>query len=135
MQEELFEYKMNKVWKLVPKSKSHTIVGTRWVYKNKLDESGAVVRNKARLVAKGYNELEDVDYDETYAPTARMEAIHIFLAYVEHKNIKAHQMNVKSAFLNGEMKEEVYLQQPLGFESIEITNHCYKLEKAVHSLK
>lgn len=90
-------------------AKSHTIVGTRWVYKNKLDESGAVLRNKARLVAKGYSQLEGIDYDETYAPVARMEAICIFLAYASHKNIKVHQMDVKSAFLNGELKEEAYL--------------------------
>ena len=75
MHEELEEFKRNKVWQLVPKPQGHTIVGTRWVYKNKLDESGAVVKNKARLVAKGYSQLEVIDYDETYAPVARMEAI------------------------------------------------------------
>ena len=74
MKEELEEFKRNKVWHLVPKPQDHTIVGTRWVYKNKLDESGVVVRNKARLVAKGYSQLEGIDYDETYAPIARMEA-------------------------------------------------------------
>ena len=89
-QEELAKFERNKVCKLVPKPKGHTIVGTRWVNKNKIDESGVVVRNKARLVAKGYNQLEGVDYDETYAPVARMEAIHIFLAYAAHKNIKVH---------------------------------------------
>lgn len=78
MQEELEKIERNKVCKLVPKPKGHTIVGTRWVYKNKLDESGAVVRNKVRLVAKGYSQLEGVDYEETYAPIARMEAIRIF---------------------------------------------------------
>ena len=79
------------------------------MFKNKLDESGAIIRNKARLVAKGYNQLEGVDYDETYAPLAKMEAIPICLAYVAHKNIKVHQMDVRSAILNGEQKEEVYL--------------------------
>ena len=88
MQEELTQFERNKVWKLVPKPKGHTIVGTRLVYKNKLDESGAVVRNKARLVAKGYSHLEGVNYDKTYAPVARMEAICFFLAYAAHKNIK-----------------------------------------------
>ncbi|CAH1432412.1 unnamed protein product [Lactuca virosa] len=135
MQEELEEFKRNKVWQLVPKPKGHNIVGTRWVYKKKLDESGAVVRNKVRLVAKGYIQLEGVDYDETYALVARMEAIRIFLAYAAHKNIKVHQMDVKSAFLNGELKEEVYLQQPPGFECLEFPDYCYKLEKAVYSLK
>ena len=135
MQEELEEFKRNKVWQLVPKPQGHTVVGTRWVFKNKLDESGVVVKNKARLVAKGYSQLEGIDYDETYAPVARMEAIRIFLAYAAHKNIKVHQMDVKSAFLNGELKEEVYLQQPPGSESVEFLDHCYKLEKAVYGLK
>ena len=105
------------------------------MYKSKLDESGAAVRNKARLVAKGYSQLEGVDYVERYTPVPRMEAIRIFLAYAAHKNIKVHQMDVKSAFLNRELKKEVYLQQSLGFESLEFPNHCYKQEKVVYSLK
>ena len=123
MQEELEEFERNKVWQLVPLPQGHTIVGTRWVFKNKLDESGAVIRNKARLVAKGYSQLEGVDYDETYAPVARMESIIIFLAYASHKNIKVHQMDVKSTFLNGELKEEVCLQQHPGFKNIEFPDH------------
>ena len=98
MQEELEEFKRNKVWQLVPKPQGHTIVGTRWVYKNKLDEYGAVIRNKARLVAKGYSQLEGIDYDETYATVARMDGIRIFLTYAAHKNIKVHQMDVKVLF-------------------------------------
>ena len=119
---------------LLSKLKGHTIINTRWVYKNKLDESDAAVRNKARHVTKGYNQLEGIDYDENDAPIARMEAIRIFLAYAAHKNIKVHQMDVKSVFLNGE-SEEVYLQQPLGFECQELPKHCYKLEKAVYGIK
>ncbi|XP_023730242.1 uncharacterized mitochondrial protein AtMg00820-like [Lactuca sativa] len=88
MQEELEEFQRNKVWQLTPKPHGHSIVGTRWVFKNKLDESGAVIRNKARLVAKGYIQLEGIEYDETYAPVTRMEAIQIFLAYAAHKNVK-----------------------------------------------
>ena len=110
MQEELAEFKWNAVWKLIPKPKGHTIVGTRWVFRNKLDELGAVIRNKARLVAQGYHQQEWIDYDETFAPVARIEAIHIFLAYAAHKKFTVFQMDVKSAFLNGELKEEVYLQ-------------------------
>ena len=79
-----------------------------------LDESGVVTRNKACLVAKGYSKLEGADYDETYVPVVRMEAIHIFLAYETHMNNNFDQVDVKSAFLNGELKEEVYLQQPVG---------------------
>ncbi|XP_052622525.1 uncharacterized mitochondrial protein AtMg00820-like [Lactuca sativa] len=88
MQEELEQFKRNKVWQLVPIPQGHTIVGTRWACKNKLDESGAVIRNKARLVAKGYNQLEGDDCDETYAPVTRMEAIRIFISYAAHKNVK-----------------------------------------------
>ena len=97
---------------MIPKPKCHTIVGTRWVFCNKLDDLGAVIRNKARLVAQGYRRHEGIDYDETFAPVARLEAIRIFLAYAAHKKFKAFQVEVKSAFLNGELKEEVYLQQP-----------------------
>ncbi|KAI3691358.1 hypothetical protein L2E82_49702 [Cichorium intybus] len=103
MQEELAEFERNKVWDLVPRPANHTIIGTRWVFRNKLDDMGTVVRNKARLVAKGYSKIEGLDYDETYAPVARLEAIRIFLAYAAHKNIIVHQMDVKSAFLKGDL--------------------------------
>ena len=114
MQEELNQFERNKVWKLVPKPKNRTIIGTKWVYMNKMDEVGIVTRNKARLVAKGYSQQEGIDFDETYAPVARLEAIRIFLAFVAHANFKVYQMDVKSAFLNGEPEEEVYVQQPPG---------------------
>ncbi|KAI3493581.1 hypothetical protein L1887_40782 [Cichorium endivia] len=91
---------------------------------------GTVVRNKARLVAKGYSQIEGLDYDETYAPVARLEAIRIFLAYAAHKNIIVHQMDVKSAFLQGDLQETVYLQQPPGFEDPSRPNHVYRLNKA-----
>lgn len=129
------EFERNQFWKLVPKPKCYTIFGTRWAYNNKLDESSVVVRNKACLVAKQYSQLEGVDYNDTYAPVVRMESICISLAYAAHNNIKVHQIDVKSAFLNGKLTEEVYLQQPPGFESSEFPNHYYKLEKAVYRLK
>ncbi|KAI3523615.1 hypothetical protein L1887_01875 [Cichorium endivia] len=103
MQNELEEFKRNEVWDLVPRPSNHTVIGTRWVFRNKLDDMGTVIRNKARLVAKGYSEIEGLDYDETYAPVARLEAIRIFLAYSAHKNIIVHQMDVKSAFLQGDL--------------------------------
>ncbi|MGI4673437.1 reverse transcriptase domain-containing protein, partial [Klebsiella pneumoniae] len=93
-----------------------SVIGTKWVYRNKLDGDGIVTRNKARLVAKGYSQEEGIDYDETYAPVARLEAIRIFLAFAAHSNFKVYQMDVKSAFLNGELEEEVYVEQPPGFE-------------------
>ena len=98
MQEELNQFKRNKVWKLVPKPKNRTIIGTKWVFRNKMDEAGIVTRNKARLVAKGYSQEEGIDFDETFAPVARLEAIRIFLAYAAHANFKVYQMDVKSAF-------------------------------------
>jgi len=101
MKEELSQFERNEVWNLVSKPQDQSIIGTRWVFRNKLDEEGKVVRNKARLVAQGYNKQEGIDYDETFAPVARLEAIRILLAYASHKNIKLFQMDVKSAFLNG----------------------------------
>ena len=106
MQEELNQFKRNKVWKLVPATKDKAIIGTKWVFRNKMDEDGIVTRNKARLVAKGYSQDEGIDYDETFAPVARLEAIRIFLAFAAHSNFKVYQMDVKSAFLNGELEEE-----------------------------
>jgi hypothetical protein len=94
-----------------------------------------VTRNKARLVAKGYSQVEGLDFDETYAPVARFESIRILLAYATHHSFKLYQMDVKSAFLNGPIKEEVYVEQPPGFEDNEYPNHVYKLSKALYGLK
>jgi hypothetical protein len=106
MQEELNNFKRNEVWSLVERPKQN-IVGTKWVFRNKQDEHGVVIRNKARLVAKGYSQVECLDFDETFAPVARLESIHILLAYATHHDFKVYQMDVKSAFLNGPIKEEV----------------------------
>ncbi|KAI3771062.1 hypothetical protein L6452_02215 [Arctium lappa] len=135
MQDELNEFKRNKVWRLIPRPKDKSIVGTKWVFRNKKDEAGIIIRNKARLVAKGYNQQEGIDYDETYAPVARIEAIRIFLAYAAHKNIKVYQMDVKSAFLNGILHEEVYVSQPEGFVDPKFPDHVYVLDKALYGLK
>jgi hypothetical protein len=94
-----------------------------------------VTRNKARLVAKGYSQVEGLDFGETYAPVARLESIHILLVYATYHGFKLYQMDVKSAFLNGPIKEEVYVEQPPGFEDSEYTNHVYKLSKALYGLK
>jgi hypothetical protein len=88
------------------------IVGTKLVFHNKQDEYGVVIRNKARLIAKGYSQVKDLDFDETFAPVARFESIHILLAYATQHDFKLYQMNVKSAFLNGAIKKEVYMEQP-----------------------
>jgi hypothetical protein len=115
MQEELNNFKRNEVWSLVPHPKQN-VVGTKWVFRNKQDEHGVVTRNKARLVAKGYAQVAGLDFEETFAPVARLESIRILLAYAAHLSFKLFQMDVKSAFLNGPIKEEVYVEQPPGFE-------------------
>ncbi|KAL8121917.1 hypothetical protein AgCh_018593 [Apium graveolens] len=135
MQDELNQFEHQQVWKLVPRPTHKKAVGTRWVFRNKLDEDGVVTRNKARLVAKGYSQAEGIDYDETYAPVARLEAIRIFLAFVAFSNFKVYQMDVKSAFLNGKLDEEVYVEQPPGFEDPDHLDFVSFLFKAIYGLK
>ena len=135
MQEELNEFERNKVWTLVPRPKNRSVVGTKWVFRNKTDSDGIITRNKARLVAKGYSQREGIDYDETFAPVARLEAIRIFLAYTAHKKFKVFQMDVKSVFLNGELEEEVYVEQPPGFVDSKYPDYVYRLDKALYGLK
>ncbi|GJT93574.1 retrovirus-related pol polyprotein from transposon TNT 1-94 [Tanacetum coccineum] len=131
MQEELNQFISNDVWELVPNPKDMTIIGTKWVYRNKLDENGVVSRNKARLVAQGYNQQEGIDYDETYAPVARLESIRILLAYACALDFKLFQMDVKSAFQNSFINDEVYVAQPPGFIDLAKPNHVYRLKKAL----
>ena len=135
MQEELNQFERQKVWKLVPRPKNKTVIGTKWVFRNKLDGDYIVTRNKARLVAKGYSQEEGIDYDQTYAPMARLEAIRMFLAFAAHSNFKVYQIDVKSAFLNGELEEEVYVEQPLGFEDSKFSDFVYLLFKALYGRK
>ncbi|GKC04033.1 retrovirus-related pol polyprotein from transposon TNT 1-94, partial [Tanacetum coccineum] len=135
MQEELNQFYRNKVWTLVPLPYGKIAIGSKWVFRNKKDEHGTIIKNKARLVIHGYSQEEGIDYDETFAPMARMEAIRIFLAFVTYMNFKVYQMDVKSAFLNGKLKEEVYVKQPPGFESSEFPDYVCKLDKALYGLK
>ncbi|GJX67616.1 retrovirus-related pol polyprotein from transposon TNT 1-94 [Tanacetum coccineum] len=135
MQEELNQFVANDVWELVPLPISQSVIGTKWVFRNKLDENGIVSRNKARLVAQGYNQQEGIDYDETYAPVARLESIRILLAIACANDFKLYQMDVKSAFLNGFINEEVYVAQPPGFIDFQKPNYVYKLKKALYGLK
>jgi hypothetical protein len=109
MQEELNNFTRNQVWELVERPKNKNVIGTKWVYQNKQDEHGIVVKNKARLVAKGYCQVEGMYYGETFALVARLEAICILLAYASNHKMKLFQMDVKSAFLNGFINEEVYV--------------------------
>ena len=133
--EELNYFTRNQVWELVKRPKNHNVIRTKWVYRNKQDQDGIVVRNKARLVAQGYTQVEGLDFGETYAPVARLEAIRILLAYACAHNIKLYQMDVKSAFLNGYINEEVYVEQPTSFEDGKKPDHVYKLKNALYGLK
>ncbi|XP_075086522.1 uncharacterized protein LOC142169186 [Nicotiana tabacum] len=126
MKDELDQSERNKVWKLVPKPSNVSIIGTKWVYRNKLNESGLVMRNKARLVAQGYSQQEVIDYDETFTPVARLESIRILLAFAAHKGFKLFQMDVKGAFLNGYISEEVYVKQLPGFVNDTLPDHSLK---------
>jgi hypothetical protein len=110
-------------------------IETKLVWKNKEGENGEVVRNKSRLVAKGYSQKEEIDYEETFAPVTRLEAIRILLAFSVAKGFRLYQMDVKSAFLNGFLEEEVYVRQPPGFVSVEFSHRVYKLRKALYGLK
>jgi hypothetical protein len=123
MQEELNNFKRNEVWSLVPRPKQN-VVGTKWIFYNKQDEHGVVTRNKARLMAKGYAQVTGLDIGETFAPVARLESIRILLAYAAHHSFKLFQMDVKSAFLNGPIKEEVYVEQPLASRMTGIPTMC-----------
>jgi hypothetical protein len=134
MQEELNNFTRNEVWHLVP-CPNQNVVGTKWVFCNNQDEHGVVTRNKAQLVAKGYSQVKGLDFDETYAPVARLESIRILLAYATYHGFKIYQMDVKSAFLNGPIKEEVYVEQPPDFEDSEFPNHVYLLSKVLYGLK
>jgi hypothetical protein len=109
MQEELNNFKHNEVWSLVERIKLN-IIGTKWVFRNKKDEYGVVTRNKARLVTKGYSQVEGLNFDETFAPVARLESIQILLTYATHHNFNLYQIDIKSAFLNVPIKEEVYVE-------------------------
>ena len=115
MHDELNEFKRNNVWTLVNRPSNHPIIETKWVYRNKLDEQGQVIKNKVRLVAKGYDQEEGIDFDETYAPIERLETIRLLLAFACYMNFKLFQMDVKSAFLNSFMFEQFFVQQPPSF--------------------
>ena len=111
------------------------VIRTKCILKNKFNDNGHVTRNKARLVCKGYPQVEGIDFEETFAPMARLEAIMMFLAFACYKNFKVYQMDVKYVFLNGEIEEEVYIEQPEGFLLSESRNYVCKLKKALYGLK
>ncbi|GJS85588.1 retrovirus-related pol polyprotein from transposon TNT 1-94 [Tanacetum coccineum] len=135
MQEELLQFKRLDVWVLVPLPDNIKPLTLKWLFKNKHDEENTVIRNKSRLVVRGYRQEEGIDFEESFAPVARMEAIRIFLAYAAHKSFTVFQMDVKTAFLHGTLKEDVYVCQPEGFIDADHPSHVFKLKKALYGLK
>ena len=129
------QIKKNDTWELVPRPKDTNVIGTKWVFRNKLNENGQVTRNKAKLVCKGYAQIEGIDFEETFSHVSRMEEIRTILDYACSKRIKVYQMDVKSAFLNGELEEEVCIEQPEEFLLSEHGDFVCKLKKALCSLK
>ncbi|KAK1414914.1 hypothetical protein QVD17_30677 [Tagetes erecta] len=134
MQEELLQFQIQNVWTLVDLPEGHYAIGTRWLYRNKSHERGIVLRNKARLIAQGYTQEEGIDYEEVFAPVAHLEAIRLFLAYSAYMNFTVYQMDVKCAFLYGVINDEVYVQQPPGFEDKDFPHRVMKLDKALYGL-
>nr|GEY29201.1 retrovirus-related Pol polyprotein from transposon TNT 1-94 [Tanacetum cinerariifolium] len=132
---EIHEFDRLKVWELVPQPDCVMIIALKWNNKVKLNENGDVLKNKARLVAKGYRQEESIEFEESFAPVAHIEAIRIFIANVASKNITIYQMDVKTAFPNDELKEEVYVSQPKGFVDPDHLTYIYRLKKALYGLK
>ena len=119
----------------MPRSKDKNVIGTKWVFRNKFDENGEVTRNKARLICKGYAQEEGIDYWKTFAPIARLEGVRTLVAYLASKGFKVYQMDVKFAFLNGILEEEVYIEKIEGFFDLENSNMVCRLHKALYGLK
>nr|GEW88368.1 retrovirus-related Pol polyprotein from transposon TNT 1-94 [Tanacetum cinerariifolium] len=135
MQEELHQFDRLWVWELVDKPFGKTVIKLKWLWKNKKDEDQTVIHNKARLVAKGYAQEAGNDFEESFAPVARLEPVRIFIAYAAHKSFPIYQMDVKTEFLNGPLKEEVYVAQPDGFVEPDHPENVYQLRKALYGLK
>jgi hypothetical protein len=135
MVEELVSIEKNGTWTLTHLPAGHRPIGLKWVFKTKRDAAGAVVKHKARLVAKGYVQREGVDFDEVFAPVARLDSVHVLVAVAAHLGWQLHHLDVKSAFLNGELEEEVYVAQPPGFERDGDHGKVFRLHKALYRLR
>ncbi|GKF25793.1 retrovirus-related pol polyprotein from transposon TNT 1-94 [Tanacetum coccineum] len=135
MQEELHQFDRLQVWELVDKPFGKTVIKLKWLWKNKKDEDQTIICNKTRLVAKGYAQEEGIDFEESFALVAHLEAVRIFVVYVAHKSFPIYQMDVKTSFLNGPLKEEVYVAQPDGFVDPGHPEKVYRLRKALYGLK
>ena len=130
MHEELHQFVRNDVWELVPRPKDTHVISTKWIFRNKTDEDGEIIRNKSRLVAQGCTQVEGVDFDESFAPAARLESIRILLSIICIMDFKPYQMDVKCFFLIGFLNEEVFVEQPRGFQDPHFLNHVLRLKQA-----
>ena len=135
MHEKLNQFVKNDVWELVPRPKDAYVIGTKWIFKNKTNDDGEIIRNKSRLVAQGYTQVEGVDFDKSFAPIARLESIHILLSIACTIDFKLYQMDMKCAFLNEYLNEEVFVEQPKGFQDPHFSDHVLRLKKALYGLK
>ena len=134
MHEELNQFVRNDVWELFPRLENFHVIGTKWIFKNKTGEDGEIIRNKSQLVAQGYMQV-GVDFDESFAPVARLESIHILMSIACIMMFKLYQMGVKCAFLNGYLNEEVFVEQPKGFQDPHFPDHVLRLKKALYGFK
>ena len=135
MHEKLNQFVRNDVWELIPRPKNVHVIGTKWIFKNKTYKDGEIIQNKSQLVAQGYTQMEGVNFDESFAPVVRLESIHILLSIACTMNFKLYQMDVKCAFLNGYLNEEVFVEQPNGFQDPHFSDHVLRLKKALFGLK
>jgi hypothetical protein len=135
MNDELYHIEKNNTWESVHRPEGKNIIGSKWIFKNKLNDKGQVVRNKAILVYKVYAQIEGLDFDETFVSVARLKSIRIILSFACHKRFKVYQMDVKLAFLNGDLNEEVYMEQPKGFKLSDNPDLVWKLKKPLYGLK
>jgi hypothetical protein len=135
MVEEYDSIVKNNAWDIVPRPVEKSVVGSRWIYKVKQVVDGSVEKYKARFVAWGFSQIEGIDYDETFAPVARYSSIRSILALSAQMGWRIHQMDVKTAFLNGIIKEEVYIEQPEGFETFEKESYVCRLKRALCGMK
>ena len=135
MNEELDHIEKNNTWELVPRPANKNLICSKLLFKNKMSEQGQIMRNKARLVCKGCAQVEGQDFDETFAPVEILEAIRMFLSYASHKKFNVYEMDVMLAFINGDLEEEVYMEQPEGFQLTDNSDHVCKLKKALYGLK
>ncbi|GKF14839.1 retrovirus-related pol polyprotein from transposon TNT 1-94 [Tanacetum coccineum] len=135
MHEELHQFDKLQVWELVDKPFGKTVIKLKWLWKNKKDEDQTIIRNKARLVAMGYAQEDGMDFEESFALVARLEVVRIFVAYAAYKSLPIYHMDVKTTFLNGPLKEELYVEKPDGFVDHDHPERVYRLRKALYRLK